>query len=448
MGVHAGPMPSDAIEQLAYDRLAKEVDWPLLVQMAGRLASECPFYSTRLSHALGGSGRLESWAQFQGLPFTSKGDVLREQELNPPFGRFLGTGSTTSAVRVHRTSGTAGRGLYIAMSQADANIAVTAGRRAFICAGAEAADRIVHCLNYCLWAGGVTDHLSLEATGAAVIPFGVGQSRRLIETIKRLAISAISCTPSYMVRLQAVMQDELGEDPRQLGLRKAFFGGEGGLQNPAVRGHIEEVWGLQAIDANYGMADVLSIFGAECAHRTGLHFHGQGIVHLELVNPDSGRAVPVAHDAIGELVLTNLTREIQPLLRYRTGDVVKMVGVDTCACGRRSPRFIVLGRSDQMVVVRGANVFPSAIKDVLLREPIMFSGEFQLVLPTPPPHDRVQLRVEVRDRACLASGDAGASLLAALQEELSFSPLLDLVPVGTLPRTEGKTTYVVRAFED
>jgi phenylacetate-CoA ligase len=435
----------DPIERIPHERLMAEIDWPLLVAQVDRVRQGCPFYSRKLKASDPSTAGLRGWGDFHVLPCTTKSELLEEQERHPPYGRFIGTETPGGIVRVHRTSGTTGRPLFIAMSTADAAATREAGRRAFVCAGLTPADTVVHCLNYCMWAGGVTDHLSLEATGAAVIPFGVGHTSQLVEAIRALRPTSISCTPSYLSRLETVLGQEFSLHPRDLGLRKAFCGGEGGLQNPVVRRHMEDTWGLRVIDANYGLADALSIFGAECDERTGLHFHGQGIVHLELVEPTTGTHVPFREGATGEIVLTNLIREIQPLIRYRTGDVVTVTGLGSCGCGRESLRFSVLGRSDQMVVVRGVNVFPGALKSLLLEESESFSGEFRILLPTPPPHDQVTLVVEGSARG-VPGAESRKRLEARLRTRLGFSPAIEYRPLGSFPRTESKTQYVIRSF--
>lgn len=223
-------------------------------------------HSAFYQHKLRGASGISTRAELTALPFTEKDELRASQEAHPPFGDYLAAPPETLA-RVHKTSGTTGRPLYIALTARDIETTHECGARAYVCAGLGRGDRVIHCLNYQLWAGGVTDHLSLERTGATVIPFGVGNTHVLLRTIRDLQVNAISSTPSYLVHLADIVRAELGVEPHELGLRKGFFGGEPGLQNPNVRGAMERTWNLRAMDANYGMADVLSIFGAECARR-------------------------------------------------------------------------------------------------------------------------------------------------------------------------------------
>lgn len=403
-------------------------------------------YSAFYQKKLAGAGRIANRAALAALPFTEKDELRASQEAHPPFGDYLAV-PPERVVRVHKTSGTTGRPLYIAMTARDIATTHECGARAYFAAGLRPGDRVVHCLNYQLWAGGVTDHLSLERVGATVVPFGVGNTAGLLRTIRELQINAISATPSYLVHLADIVRSELGIEPCELGLRKAFLGGEPGLQNPHFREKIERTWNLRAMDANYGLADVLSIFGAECEMREGLHFHGQGALLVELIDPTSGQVLPFEAGATGELVYTHLAREAQPLVRYRSHDAVEIVSTAPCACGRTSFRFRVLGRSDDMVHVRGINVFPTAIADVLASFADELTGEFQIVLDHPPPYNQLPLRVEVSERVARDQLDAlNETITRVLQQRLQFRAALELVPAGTLPRTQGKTRRVIKNF--
>ena len=441
-------LPLDDVELLGPQEVWAQVDAPRLARQLSYTVERSGFYREKYTREGLSPAQAADPAGFLRLPFTEKAEILAEQEAHPPFGRLATGDDPTPLRRVHSTSGSSGRPFVVVLTEADIQATLEAGRRAFRCAGLGPGDTVVHCLNYCLWAGGVTDHLSLEATGATVIPFGVGHTKLLIETIRALRPNAISCTPSYMSRLEVVLREEFGLGPRDLGLKKALFGGESGLQNPAVRRQIEETWGLRAVDANYGMADVLSIFGSECEARQGLHFHGQGLLHLGLIDPASGAPAPLQAGQVGEMVLTNLRRQAQPLIRFRTRDVIRIVGTDACSCGRRSMRFLVVGRSDEMIVVRGVNVFPSAVGSLLADHREWFSGEFEFVLDAPPPIERPLLRVELSG-ACAAEQipQAERALLALCRGGLSFTPRLEFLPFGQFPRTEGKTKRVRRSYE-
>lgn len=431
---------NSAIETLDAQELAQRED-ALLTQQFAHVMARSAFYQKKFANVEYISNRSE----LAELPFTEKDELRASQEQFPPFGDYLAVASDEIS-RVHKTSGTTGRPLYIALTRRDIETTHECGARAFFASGLRAGDRVVHCLNYQLWAGGVTDHLSLERTGATVIPFGVGNTSALLRTVRDLQANAISSTPSYLVHLADIVRDELKIEPHELGLRKGFFGGEPGLQNPSVREKIERTWNLRAMDANYGMADVLSIFGAECDARDGLHFHGQGTLLVELIDPATLKPVAIKTGARGELVYTNLTREAQPLMRYRSHDAAEILSNEPCTCGRASFRFRVLGRSDDMVHVRGVNVFPNAIAQALAEFPEL-SGEFQIVLDAPPPYNELPLRVEIFPISENVQTALRAKIFELLQQRLNFRAALEFVPHGTLPRTQDKTSRVVKQYQ-
>lgn len=436
----------DGVETLTYTECFERLGKALLQAQVSHVMGASPFYREKYAQSGIDNARPFDPGMLTALPFTSKAEILEEQRLHPPFGR-LAVSDRACLRRVHLTSGSTGRPVYIMMTENDVRYTTEAGARAFRCAGLTPDDMIIHCLNYCMWAGGVTDHLCLEATGATVIPFGVGNSHNLIDTIRTMRPTAISCTPSYLSRLELLLQQEFRMRPEELGLKKAFLGGEGGLQNPDVRDRIEKTWNIKAVDANYGMSDVLSIFGSECDHRQGLHFHGQGILHLELVDPIEGRPLPVIEGQEGEMVLTTLRREAQPLIRYRTGDVIRIISTDKCRCGRSSFRFVVSGRADDMITVRGVNVYPGALGALIADRSDLFSGEFEIVLDTPPPFEMPVVRVELAQGV---SGnlvaDAEGYLLTECRRRLSFTPALSFLAFGEFPRTEGKTRRIKKAY--
>ena len=302
------------------------------------------------------SGRV---AELEDLPFTSKEDLRADQKEHAPFGSYL-AGPADSIARIHRTSGTSGVAMNLALSAADAAMTAAVAGRAQRAAGAGPGQRIVHCLNYQLWMGGYTDHAGLEATGATVIPYGVGGTAGLIRIIQDLKITAISCTPSYpRVLEQALLDHWPGLQPRDLGLKLGLFGGEAGLDEPTFRNRLEETWGFKARNANYGVSDVLCNFAAQTEHCNDLHFVALDVLFPQLIDPENGQAIPWQAGETGELVLTHLAKECQPLVRFRTGDIVTITETGRAQCGRTAPRFRVVGRSDDMVVVRGLNIsFP------------------------------------------------------------------------------------------
>jgi phenylacetate-CoA ligase len=383
-------------------------------------------------------------ADLPALPLSDKAQLRVAQADHPPFGDYMAA-PRAKAVRLHRTSGTTGQAMNLALSARDCAVTETVGGRCQSAAGLTPDHTVVHCLNYQMWMGGLTDHMTLQATGALVVPFGVGSTELLVRTIREVGITAISCTPSYPAVLERVIAERFPDlTPRDLGLKLGLFGGEAGLDDPAFRARLRDVWGMEPRNANYGVSDVFCNFAAQCEHDTRLHFMGADVLWPELIEPESGAPLPLAAGQTGELVLTHLVRECQPLVRFRSGDIIAVDETAPCACGRTGFRFRVVGRSDDMVVVRGLNLFPSMVAAVLNRFAAL-SGDYRIPLDTPPPHDSLPVTAE------LARGQHPAPALAeevanAIKRELGATARVTLVPHGTFPLTEGKTRRVQRNY--
>lgn len=383
------------------------------------------------------------------LPLTSKAQLRESQAAEPPFGHYLAA-SRDSVNRLHRTSGTTGQAMNLALSARDCALTVTVGGRAQRLAGLGPSHSVVHCLNYQMWMGGVTDHLTLEETGAMVVPFGVGSTDLLIETIRQVGVNAISCTPSYPAVLEKTMNEHFPQlDPRDLGLKLGLFGGEAGLDDPAFRQRIRDTWGMEPRNANYGVSDVLSNFAAQCEFDTRLHFLATDVLYPELIDPDSGEPIALATGAEGELVLTHLQRDCQPLVRFRSGDIIAVDSTEPCECGCEGFRFRVVGRSDDMVVVRGLNLFPSMVAAVINGFPEL-SGNYRIPLDTRPPYDYLPLAVELSANVTAdTSADVGLAELVerAIKKNLGAAARVSLQPAGSFELTEGKTRRVLRNYQ-
>ena len=408
-------------------------------EQAGYLAATSGFYDGHF-----GGQRLEgALEELADLPFTDKEMLRRDQAERPPFGSYLAS-VPEKVMRLHRTSGTTGAAMNLALSAQDALMTEHVGARAQRAAGLGPGHRVVHCLNYQLWMGGYTDHATLELTGATVIPFGVGNSGKLVQTILELGITAISCTPSYPAVLEQVMREGFPElKPSDLGLELGLFGGEAGLDDPAFRARLENTWGFAARNANYGVSDVLCNFAAQTEECPDLHFVALDVLYPELIDPSSEKLLPWREGESGELVLTHLAKECQPLVRFKTGDIVTLTGLGKASCGRTAPRFRVTGRTDDMVTVRGLNVFPAMISAVVNQFPAL-SGEFRIMLNAPPPYDYLPVEVELSGDE--AEGDLALAVERQMKADIGVSAQVTVLGAKSLPRTEGKTRRVIRTF--
>ena len=379
------------------------------------------------------------------LPLSDKASLRLAQPASPPFGDYLAA-RPEKVSRLHRTSGTTGQAMNLAHSAQDCEITEIVGGRAQTLAGLKAGMMVVHCLNYQMWMGGLTDHLTLERTGATVVPFGVGSTELLIRTIIETGITAISCTPSYPAALEMVIAEKFPQlSPSDLGLKLGLFGGEPGIDDPAFRKRLSDTWGMQPRNANYGVTDVFCNFASECAYDNALHFVAHDVLHAELIDPDSGTLKQFEPGNSGELVLTHLTRECQPLVRFRTGDIIRIENTEVCKCGCAGFRFRVIGRSDDMVVVRGLNMFPTMVAAVVTSFEEL-SGDYRIVLDAPPPYDVLPVEVELAEGI---QGDDALSLRLErrFKQDLGATIRVKTVPYGTFPRTEGKTKRVLRSYQ-
>jgi phenylacetate-CoA ligase len=407
----------------------RRLEEELLAEQVERCWEGSPFYRRKLAAARLRPEHVERLEDLRLLPFTTKEELRESQAVDPPFGDFLCT-DPIDVVRAHLSSGTTGKPLVLAYTEKDLRTSAQVGARAFWACGARPDDVVLHCLAYAFYTGGLIDHAAMETTGATVIPVGLGQTARLLELWRDLRPTALFSTLTYPEYLaEAVAQH--GIEPRSLGLEKLLVTGEPGGQMAPTRRRLEELWGATVGDS-YGLSDVWGTLAGECEERDGLHFCGQGATLAELVEPEGGEPVEIEPGAHGELVLTHLDREASPVLRFRTRDVVTVLARE-CPCGRTGFRFRVLGRSDDMFRVRGVNVFPSAVEE-LLRE--LGLDHFAIVLERFPVEPPVAILVEgVNGRE--------EEVVAAVKTRLSFTCV---VREQALPRTEGKAKRLYRVY--
>jgi len=401
------------------------------------------FYRARFEAAQVRPEQIKCREDLARLPFLEKSELAASQT----DGSLIGVNQCAALediVRIQATGGTTGRPMRIAMTRRDIADYSEMGARALWATGCRPDDIVFECMNYNLYAGGLSDHMAFETLGAATIPYGVGNTRNLLEMMMQIDHEiAIWSTPSYAVRLAEVAA-EMGINPRDVGLRKGFFSGEAGMQVAGYRERIEDTWGLHAGDL-YGTGE-LGMHCGECEQRSGVHYGANGYVLTEFINPETTETIAFADGAIGEFVYTSIHREASPLLRMRSHDLMQ-VFTDACACGRTTFRFRILGRSDDMFIVKGVNVFPLAVQATIARGQPLLTGEFQIILDRPLPIDYApRICVEVaRDVPADRHAEIRASTQAAIAREHNFTSRVELVDQGTIA-TEKKTRRLIRAY--
>jgi phenylacetate-CoA ligase len=415
-------------EQLALDDASYRTQLAYLLERSS-------FYREKLPE--GYSGGLD---EIGSLPLTDKAELRATTSAENPVGSHLCV-ERGEIVRIYSTSGTTGAPSYIPLTARDLDDWVTGSARSYAASGVRAGQRIVSTYNAGPFVAGAALG-SFDRIGLCHVPVGTGNTERLLLAIELLRPEAAVLTPSYAAHL-AEVAGERGVDLPRSSVERVLVAGEPGGGEPAFRRKLEDGWGARVTEA-MGVGDIgISLWG-ECEEQDGMHLGARGFVHPELIDPDTGEKIPLANGASGELVLTHLRQQAAPLLRFRTRDHVE-VRKGTCACGRTGPRVRCVGRTDDMLVVRGVNVFPTAVREVVGAFAPRVSGLIRVRPTAPGVKQEPPLPVAVE----LARGiDADAELEDAIRERLRavlvVSTRIELVPWGSLDRSEYKGQLVER----
>ena len=396
------------------------------------------FYRARWRAAGLEPGDVKSLDDFARVPTIAKADLRADQAAHPPFGSYLCI-DPSDVFRVHGTSGTSGRPTAFAWSRDDFERIAEAHARIMWSFGLRPSDMVFVGSIFSLYVGSWGALAGIERLGAAAFPFGAGvpgMTLQAVSWMRQMQPTAFYGTPSYALRIAETARAE-GIDPRALGLRIMFFSGEPGAGIPATKRLIEETFGAICIDSG-SMGEVTPWMNiTECAHRTGMHLW-QDVVYTELLDPQSMRPLP--YGATGTPVYTQLMRRGQPMIRLVSGDLAEWTN-EPCPCGRTYPRFPrgIIGRIDDMLVVRGENIYPSAIEDVLRAFPEL-GAEFEIVVSRPQALDELTVRAEVAapcDERALHE-----RVTAQLKRQLGIRAGVAFVPAGALARTDLKSRRV------
>ena len=424
--IEAETMPREDLRALQLQRLQATVE---------RVYHLVPFYRRRLDEARVKPEDIRTLDDLQRLPFTTKQDIRD----NYPFGMFATP--MDQIVRIHASSGTTGKPTPVAYTQRDLDNWSELMARTIACAGGHRGDIIHVGYGYGLFTGGLGFHYGAERLGAAVIPVSGGQTRRQIMLIQDFAPTVICCTPSFALYLAEVGQ-EMGVEFKDTGLKVGIFGAE--PWSEAMRQEIENRLSLDALDI-YGLSEIMGPgVAVECIEaKKGLHFFEDHFLP-EIINPAT--LEPVAPGEMGELVITHLAKEAFPLLRYRTRDVTSF-DYAPCSCGRTIARMSrIRGRSDDMLIIRGVNVFPSQIESVLM-ETKGIAPHYQLIVDREGQLDTLEVAVEVDDAVFSDEVKQLQSLAKSIEQQIkdyfTVSVKVRLVEPRSLPRSEGKAQRVV-----
>jgi phenylacetate-CoA ligase len=387
------------------ERLGQEA-WA--TQAAG-LVARSPFYRRKFG-AAGVDPATIALKDIAELPFTTKEELKDSQQAHPPFGDYLGV-PVEQIKRVFQTSGTTGDPCAIALTARDVSYAW--GRiqsRTYYTTGVHGHTRLLTTFGAGPFVAGAT-HRVLENLGACMIPVAPGDTERVLSALRRGLADTTQGTPTFAQYLAGVVADR-GIDSRALGVRHIISGGEPGGGIPAIRAMIEDAFDAEVTEV-YGIGDITpSLFG-ECPVGGGLHFCGQGIVWPELIDPETLQSIPIEPGAVGEPVFTSLGREAMPLVRYRSADIFEIQAAD-CACERTSFRMRCVGRADDMFIVRGVNVYPSAIQAIVAEFQPEVTGRVRVILPA----EGISVDPPVPIEAEVAEGEVSPDLAARVNDAI------------------------------
>jgi phenylacetate-CoA ligase len=379
-------------------------------------------------------------AELGQLPFTEKDELRAACTPEQPLGTHL-CAEPSELVRVYSTSGTTGRPSYVPLTAGDLETWVTASARSYAASGVRAGQRIVSTYNAGPFVAGAA-LAALERIGLVHVPIGTGNTERLLRAIEFLCPEAVVLTPSYAAYLLERAADR-DVDLRRSSVQRVLVAGEPGGGEPSFRAQLEMGWGAKVTEA-MGVGDIGPSLWGECEEQDGMHLGARDFVHIELVDAGTGAVLGLGDGAAGELVLTHLRHRAAPLLRFRTRDHVR-VRTNPCACGRTSPRLRCIGRTDDMLIVRGVNVFPSAVRETVSAFVPQVSGHVLVKPQAPGVTQEPPLPVAVELAQGVAADPALAeSIRDRLRDVLVVQTQVELVPWGALPRSEYKSMLIER----
>ena len=417
-------MPRKEIEKLQLKRLKKALF----------SASKTPFYSKQFSENNISASSINTLSDIAKFPFTTKNDL----RVSYPAG--MCAVEKRDIVRMHASSGTTGKSTVIYYTSKDLDEWSSAVARGLYSAGIRKTDVFQNMMGYGLFTGGLGLHYGAEKIGCMIIPSSTGNSLKQIQLIQDFGTTAIHITPSYALHLADVISGE-GINPADLGIKKAVLGAEPYSEN--TRNKIQEIYGLLAYN-NYGLSEMNGPGVAfECEMMGGMHIWEDFYI-VEIIDPDSGEILPDGEK--GELVLTHINREAMPIIRYRTRDLTRIIPGD-CPCGRTHRRIDrITGRTDDMLIISGVNIFPSQIESVLMNIP-QVGNNYQIVVDRKDNLDKLTVRVELYSK--MFSGDIKEldslkrGITDLLKSTIIITPKIELLEPGSLPPSTGKAVRVI-----
>ena len=418
-------MPRQKIEELQLERLKWLVDYCM---------TNIPFYNKRLTEAGVTAEKIKSLKDIEYIPYTTKADIRDTY----PFGLF--GQPMKKIVRIHASSGTTGKPTVVGYTKNDLENWSDCMARLCCAAGATDEDIVQIAFGYGLFTGALGLHYGLEKLGATVVPTSSGNTEKQIMLMKDFGSTVLCCTPSYALHLAEVIEKSETVNKEDLKLKVGFFGAEPWTEG--MRKELEERLGIKAIDI-YGLTEMCGPgVGGECEFQNGTHIW-EDMFYPEIINPDT--LEPVAPGEFGELVFTSLCKEAMPILRYRTRDLTRLI-YDKCECGRTAVRMDrILGRSDDMMIIRGVNVFPSQIETCLTEFPA-FTPQYFITVDRKNNEDTFDLDVELRSEYFSPNPSKQMPYIKPLYDRIvsmvGIKPNIHIKEPGQIQRSIGKAKHV------
>jgi phenylacetate-CoA ligase len=419
----------DVIERLQLERLREVVH---------RVYSNNYYYRKKMKERGVAPEDIKTLKDIEKLPHTTKED-LREAQ---PFGYLIT--HFENVVEVHGTSGTTGEPVFVYYTNVDIENWGEIMARSLAAAGLTKRDVLQITPSFSLFTGGFGFYYGARRIGATIVPTGPGYSKRQIYVMQKLGATMLAGIANYAIRL-AEVAFEMGVDPaKDTKVRKGMFGAAPWTEN--MRKRIEDVWDMQAYDM-YGLSELWGPgVAAECIYKSGLHVWEDHFI-VEVIDPKTGE--PVELEEKGELVFTSLTKDAMPLIRYRTRDISRLLDQSTCDCGRTHKKIDrIQGRTDDMFIINGVNIWPTAIESILMANPLV-GNEYQVIVEKKHSEDMLIIRVESASKLSEEDKRILAKKLAYdLRETIIVTPVVEVVDPGTLPRFDGKAKRVAIKYAD
>jgi len=423
------------IEMAPLDEVRRVQEENLIAQMA-YLKENSEFYQDVLDRAGIAFDDIRTIEDLQKLPYTFKTDIRESLAARKPFGLHLAA-DPKDVIQMQASSGTTGNPSYVALTEPDVEAWNEMSARCFFANGIRPGDMVLHAFSLAKgFVGGIPLVQALQYMGAVDVPIGAdGGADRLLRACADVRPRCIIGAPNFVLHLGEKAEEILGVKASELGVERIIVGGEPGGGIPAIRNRIEELWGAKCAEM-LGGTDLGVAYWAECDDQSGMHMVSMDHIITELLDPDTGEIIPFEEGAKGEMIYTAITRQASPVLRFRSGDFIEVLGT-SCSCGRTGPKIRCVGRTDDMLIVRGANVFPSAIHSIVNDMMPETNGIMRVVADFEGHTTQGALKVIVErgpDRSAADDPDLKSTIETRLRDALVFKADVTIVAADTFEK--------------